>query len=63
VRGELRDEDPRRSGAMTTDEPEELNFTVELWTAGYATLYRTLARCARVDIARGAYKAALEAFP
>jgi hypothetical protein len=26
-------------------------------------LYRTLARCARVDIARGAYKAALEAFP
>jgi hypothetical protein len=36
---------------------------VEIWSQGYARLERVLSRCARVDIARGAYKAALVTFP
>jgi endonuclease YncB( thermonuclease family) len=35
-------------------EPEDLPFTVEIWSADEVSLERVLARCARVDIAKGA---------
>jgi hypothetical protein len=39
------------------------DFTVEIWTEGFGLVYRTLARCARGDIAQAAYIAALREFP
>ena len=44
-------------------EPEDLDYTVEIWSEGFGRIDRVLARCARVDIAWGAYGAAQAAFP
>jgi hypothetical protein len=42
---------------------DELPFAVELWDDGESAPERTLARCARVDIAIGAYEKTVAAFP
>jgi hypothetical protein len=42
---------------------DELPFTVELWDDVEGAPERTLARCARVDIAIGAYEKIVDAFP
>jgi hypothetical protein len=43
--------------------PEELPFTVEIWNDANTQPARTLARCARVDVAIGAFEASTRAFP
>jgi hypothetical protein len=45
---------------MTAD---ELPFTVELWDDREKAPERTLARCARLDIAIGAYERTIAEFP
>jgi hypothetical protein len=40
-----------------------LPYSVELWTDDNARPERILARCGRVDIARGAFEASVKVFP
>jgi hypothetical protein len=43
--------------------PEQLDFTVEVWTPNASTIVETLARASHLHVARAAYEAALKARP